>query len=199
MNLPNKLTTARIIIVPFFVIMLLAGNIKNHYLWALLMFIAASLTDHYDGKIARKNNQITNFGKFMDPLADKILVVSALICFVQFHWTDAWIVILIVAREFMVTAMRLVAAESGEVIAANKWGKTKTVSQIIAVTMILIFQYIQELISEHAISSFTIGGTDSAYVFAWLGNFLIIIAAFFTVLSGVIYICKNISLINTTK
>lgn len=199
MNLPNKLTMARIIIVPFFVILLLSTNIKNNYLWALILFAAASLTDRYDGKIARKNNQITNFGKFMDPLADKILVVSAFICFVQFHWAAAWVVILIVAREFLVTALRLIAMESGIVIAANKWGKTKTVSQIIAIFMVLAMQYVQSLIVSGSLRGFTIAGADSASAFSAIGSIFIYIAAFFTVFSGVIYIAKNINLINTTK
>lgn len=189
----------RIIIVPFFVIFLLSTNIKNNYLWALVLFTAASLTDHYDGKIARKNNQITNFGKFMDPLADKILVVSAFICFVQFHWAAAWAVILIVAREFLVTALRLIAMESGVVIAANRWGKTKTVSQIIAIFMVLAMQYVQGLVTSGSIRSFTIAGAGSAYVFSVAGSVFIYIAVFFTVISGAIYIAKNINLINTTK
>jgi CDP-diacylglycerol--glycerol-3-phosphate 3-phosphatidyltransferase len=172
---------------------------SNNYLWALILFTVASLTDHYDGKIARKNNQITNFGKFMDPLADKILVVSAFICFVQFRWAPAWVVILIVAREFMVTALRLIAMEGGVVIAANKWGKTKTVSQITAIFMVLAMQYAQSLISAGRLRAFTLFGADSGRVFSAAGGIFIYISAFFTVLSGVIYIVKNINLINTTK
>ena len=107
-------------------------QIPHHYLVAGLIFGAASYTDHLDGKLARKNGQITTFGKFMDPLADKVLVVSALICFVSLGLAPVWMVLLIVAREFMVTFIRLVAAESGMVLAANNWGKAKTVSQMTA-------------------------------------------------------------------
>jgi CDP-diacylglycerol---glycerol-3-phosphate 3-phosphatidyltransferase len=200
MNLPNKLTTARLIIVPFFlVVMLTRDYVGYHYLLALVLFIGASLTDHYDGKIARERNQITNFGKFMDPLADKILVISALVCFLQFGLTDAWAVILIIFREFMVTAIRLVAAENGEVLAANKWGKTKTVSQIAAIIVVLLFQFIQELVEKGVVPAFSIGGASSAYAFMYIGNVLIWISVFFTLLSGIIYLKENIGLINTTK
>ncbi|WP_277668442.1 CDP-diacylglycerol--glycerol-3-phosphate 3-phosphatidyltransferase [Caproiciproducens galactitolivorans] len=199
MNLPNKLTVMRIILVPFFVAVLLIPGIPHHYLWAAILFGAAALTDHYDGKLARKNNQVTNFGKFLDPLADKILVISALVCFVDLRLAATWCVLVIIAREFMVTSIRLVAVDSGVVIAANKWGKTKTVSQIIAIIAILLFQYVQELISLGKLSSFTIGGMPSADVFAAAGYVLILIATFFALLSGIIYIVQNIDVINTTK
>ncbi|NLG91995.1 MAG: CDP-diacylglycerol--glycerol-3-phosphate 3-phosphatidyltransferase [Clostridiales bacterium] len=199
MNLPNKLTVMRIVLVPFFVAVLLIPGIPHHYLWAAVLFGAAALTDHYDGKLARKNNQITNFGKFLDPLADKILVISALVCFVDLRLAATWCVLVIIAREFMVTSIRLVAVDSGVVIAANKWGKTKTVSQIIAIIAILLFQYVQELISIGKLSSFTIGGMSSADVFAAAGYVLILIATFFALLSGIIYIVQNIGVINTTK
>lgn len=199
MNLPNKLTVMRIVLVPFFVAVLLIPGIPHHYLWAAVLFGAAALTDHYDGKLARKNNQITNFGKFLDPLADKILVISALVCFVDLRLAATWCVLVIIAREFMVTSIRLVAVDSGVVIAANKWGKTKTVSQIIAIIAILLFQYVQELISIGKLSSFTIGGMSSANVFAAAGYVLILIATFFALLSGIIYIVQNIGVINTTK
>ncbi|QEY35576.1 CDP-diacylglycerol--glycerol-3-phosphate 3-phosphatidyltransferase [Caproiciproducens galactitolivorans] len=199
MNLPNKLTVMRIILVPFFVAVLLIPGIPHHYLWAAILFGAAALTDHYDGKLARKNNQVTNFGKFLDPLADKILVISALVCFVDLRLAATWCVLVIIAREFMVTSIRLVAVDSGVVIAANKWGKTKTVSQIIAIIAILLFQYVQELISLGKLSSFTIGGMPSADVFAAAGYVLILIATFFALLSGIIYIVQNLDVINTTK
>lgn len=125
MNLPNKLTVLRMAMVPFFVGALLWQELPHRYLVALLLFVAASYTDHLDGKIARSRNLITNFGKFMDPLADKILVISALICFVSLDLINPWWVLVIVAREFLVTSLRLVAADEGVVIAANKWGKAK--------------------------------------------------------------------------
>lgn len=199
MNLPNKLTVVRVIMVPFFVFFLLMPTIPNHFLWALIIFGAASYTDHLDGKLARKNNQITNFGKFLDPLADKILVVSALVGFVSLGLASTWCVILIIAREFIVTSIRLVAIDNGVVIAANKWGKTKTISQIIAIVAILAFQYIQELVTLGKLTAFTIGGLSSAVLFGQIGFVLILIATFFAVFSGFIYIKQNIGAINTTK
>lgn len=144
MNLPNKLTVLRMVMVPFFVLALL-WPFPHHYLIALALFGIASYTDHLDGKLARKYHQITDFGKFMDPLTDKILVISALVCFVSLGLCDVWLVLLIIAREFMVTSIRLVAAGKGTVIAANNWGKIKTVSQIVAICVILLLQYIGEL------------------------------------------------------
>ena len=135
MNLPNKLTILRVIMIPFFVAALLydGGANQNMRYVAAALFIIASLTDMLDGKIARKYNLVTNFGKFMDPLADKLLVCSALICFVDMHRMPTWVVLIIIAREFIISGFRLVAAEGGTVIAAGIWGKYKT-----AVTMITI-------------------------------------------------------------
>lgn len=129
MNLPNKLTVLRVIMIPFFVFFYLTGNAVV----ADLIFIVASLTDMLDGKIARKYNLVTNFGKFMDPLADKLLVAAALICFIELGRMPAWIVLIIISREFIISGFRLVAAEGGKVIAAGYWGKIKT-----AVTMVTI-------------------------------------------------------------
>lgn len=199
MNLPNKLTVARIVMVPFFVAFLLTPAIPHHYLLAGLVFGAASLTDHYDGKLARKNNQITTFGKFLDPLADKILVISALVCFVALGLAPTWCVLLIIAREFMVTSIRLVAVEGGKVIAANNWGKTKTVSQIIAISAILLLQYLQELSAYGILPPAAADSTALANACLLAGNLLIYVAVFFTVLSGVIYIKENIGAINTME
>ena len=132
MNLPNKLTLGRIILVPFFVAALLIPFFL-HTIVALVLFIAASITDMLDGRIARKRNLITDFGKFADPLADKILVLAALLCFVQNGWCDCIAVIIVLFREFTVTSIRLIAAAKGEVIAANIWGKVKTVTQMVAI------------------------------------------------------------------
>ena len=139
MNLPNKLTTFRVILIPFFVFFLLAPYFEGYgnYI-ALVIFIVASLTDFLDGKIARKYNLVTNFGKFMDPLADKLLVCSALICLIALDRIPAWIVIVIISREFIISGFRLIAAENGVVIAANYWGKFKTVSQMIMIILLLI-------------------------------------------------------------
>lgn len=193
MNLPNKLTMFRLILVPFFVVVLLNPNLPHHYLIALLLFAVASYTDHLDGKLARKNNQITDFGKFMDPLADKVLVISALVCFVELHLANVWLVLLIIAREFMVTSIRLVAADKGQVIAANNWGKAKTVSQIVAILVVLILQYSLELTME--MSSYPFGINEQmALVF---GQLFITVATIFSVLSGVIYLKQNWNIVKT--
>ena len=140
MNLPNKLTVLRVILIPFFVVSMMIENGANQtfrYV-AAAIFIIASLTDMLDGKIARKYNLVTNFGKFMDPLADKLLVCSALICLIQLGQLPAWMVIIIVSREFIISGFRLVAAEQGIVIAASYWGKFKTTFQMIAVVLMIL-------------------------------------------------------------
>lgn len=137
LNLPNKLTILRIILIPFFVIFELIS--PGWAKWAALaVFVAASLTDKLDGTIARKYNLVTNFGKFMDPLADKLLVCSALICFVEKGLLASWIVIIIVAREFIISGFRLIAVENGRVIAAGVWGKAKTVAQMIMCILLIM-------------------------------------------------------------
>ena len=140
MNLPNKLTTLRMVMVPFFVFFLLWQHGENYTfrMIALALFIIASLTDLADGKIARKYNLVTDFGKFMDPLADKLLVCSALICMVQLKQLPAWIVIIIIAREFIISGFRLVASDNGVVIAASYWGKWKTTFQMFAVILMIL-------------------------------------------------------------
>ena len=148
MNLPNKLTVLRIVMVPFFVFFMLAEFVPHRYLFALILFCAASYTDHLDGKIARRDNLITNFGKLMDPLADKILVMSALICMVKLDLASTVCVLLIMIREFAITSIRLLAVEQGRVIAANNWGKAKTVSQMVAIIAILFFQYLATFFPE---------------------------------------------------
>ncbi len=138
MNLPNKLTLLRVILVPFFVAVLLTGCFGDASKWvALAIFIIASLTDMLDGKIARKYGLVTNFGKFMDPLADKLLVCSAMICLVELDRLPAWIVIIIIAREFIISGFRLIASDNGVVIAASWWGKFKTVSQMTMVILLI--------------------------------------------------------------
>ena len=139
MNTPNKLTIARMIIVPFLVIFLLTGwgGEANRYI-ALTLFVVASVTDWFDGYLARKNNLVTNFGKFMDPLADKLLVCSAMICMIDLKRLPAWFVIIIIAREFIISGFRLIAAENGIVIAANYWGKFKTASQMIMIILLIL-------------------------------------------------------------
>lgn len=140
MNLPNKLTILRVCMIPFFVVVLLydQGNNQTARLIADVIFIVASLTDLLDGKIARKYNLVTNFGKFMDPLADKLLVCSALICLIELGQLPAWIVIIIISREFIISGFRLVASDNGVVIAASYWGKFKTVFQMLTVILMII-------------------------------------------------------------
>lgn len=138
MNLPNKLTVARVILIPFFVFFLLFDPSNNVFKWiAFAIFIIASLTDMLDGKIARKYNLITDFGKFMDPLADKLLVCSAMIGLIELQRIPSWIVIVIIAREFVISGFRLIAADNGKVIAASYWGKFKTTFQMIMVILMI--------------------------------------------------------------
>ena len=137
MNLPNKLTILRVILIPVFLVFLMA-DITPYDKWiALAIFIIASLTDLLDGKIARKYNLVTNFGKFMDPLADKLLVCSAMIALVGMDRIPSWIVIVIIAREFVISGFRLVASDNGVVIAASYWGKFKTTFQMIMVILMI--------------------------------------------------------------
>ena len=140
MNLPNKLTTLRVIMIPFFVFFLLWQNGENRTfrMIALALFIIASLTDLLDGKIARKYNLVTNFGKFMDPLADKLLVCSAMICFIELDKLPAWMVIIIISREFIISGFRLIASDNGVVIAASYWGKFKTTFQMVSVVLLIL-------------------------------------------------------------
>ncbi len=192
MNTPNKLTIMRICLVPFMVLFLLADWIPLHYLWALILFVAASITDAIDGHLARKHHLITDFGKFLDPLADKILVISALICFVQMGACNAVVVIVVIAREFLVSALRLVAVGGGKVIAASYWGKLKTVSQMLAIIYELIFWSLTSIL----------GNAMSGVWFGWghgIGEVLLWISTLLTVISGIDYIWKNRAFIDTTR
>ncbi|MBQ6636685.1 MAG: CDP-diacylglycerol--glycerol-3-phosphate 3-phosphatidyltransferase [Lachnospiraceae bacterium] len=139
MNLPNKLTVLRVVLVPFFVAALLISKSVEPMKWAaLVLFIVASLTDLLDGKIARKYNLVTTFGKFMDPLADKVLTISGMICLIELGRIPSWIVVIIVAREFIISGFRLIATEHGIVIAANYWGKFKTTFQMIMIILMIM-------------------------------------------------------------
>ena len=138
MNLPNKLTILRVIMIPFFVLFLLTNLGGSASKWiALALFVIASMTDWLDGYLARKYNLVTNFGKFMDPLADKLLVCSAMICLVEMGRIPAWIVVVIISREFIISGFRLVASDNGRVIAASYWGKFKTVSQMLMIILMI--------------------------------------------------------------
>ena len=190
MNSPNKLTLMRIILVPFFFFFFFINTIPYHYIIALVLFAVASITDMLDGKIARKYNMVTDFGKFADPLADKILVISAFTCFVELDVVSSVFVIIVLFREFTVTSIRLVAAENGKVVAANMWGKAKTVSQMIAIIVVLLYgvvTYITQL-SEQVVFISTI-----------VQQIILWISALLTVISGVIYIKDNFGFIKNAK
>lgn len=174
MNLPNKLTIFRVILIPFFLIFLLVPGIPAGNWIALGIFIAASLTDLLDGKIARKYNLVTNFGKFMDPLADKLLVCSAMICMIPLGKLQAWFVIIIIAREFIISGFRLVAADNGIVIAASYWGKFKTVSQMFMIIVLI---------------------ADLGGAFDIVGTVLIWLSLILTVVSLIDYIAKNVQVL----
>ena len=197
MNLPNKLTLLRLILVPFYVFFLLMPSIPHHYLIALVIFAAAAYTDHLDGKIARKRNMVTDFGKFADPLADKIMIFSTLACCIQLGLTGAVVLIITAFREFVVTSIRLIAAENGKVVAANFWGKIKTVSQMIAALVIMLLQYLLELdtlgilhFADHAAVGFR---------FYVAGEILLWISVVFTLISGIVYVVQNFEFIKTAK
>ncbi len=171
MNLPNKLTVLRVLMIPFFVVFMLMDIVPGMDKWiALAIFVIASLTDLLDGKIARKYNLVTNFGKFMDPLADKLLVSSAMICLVEMGRLPAWIVIIIISREFIISGFRLVASDSGIVIAASYWGKFKTVFQMVMVIVMIM---------------------DLGPSFAVVETILIYVALILTVISLIDYVAKN--------
>lgn len=197
MNLPNKLTLLRLILVPFYVFFLLMPSIPHHYLIALIIFGAASYTDHLDGKIARKRNLITDFGKFADPLADKVMIISALACFIQLGLTSSVVLIIIAAREFAVTSVRLAASGKGKVVAANIWGKLKTISQMAAVLVVLVLQYLLEL---NGMGIISLGDTQQVtFWFGFAGNAMLWISVLFTLISGIIYIAQNFEFIKTAK
>ena len=177
MNLPNKLTMFRVILIPFFVVFLLVDITSVDNWIALAIFIVASLTDMLDGMIARKYNLVTNFGKFMDPLADKLLVCSALVCLVELERIPAWVVIIIIAREFIISGFRLIASDNGVVIAASYYGKFKTTFQILMIC--LMIADIEE------ISMFTM-------IVMW-------IAVILTVVSLIDYLVKNKDVMKDTK
>lgn len=189
MNLPNKLTIGRIFLVPVFVASVLI-EFSLHNAAALILFIIASLTDMMDGKIARKRNLVTDFGKFADPLADKILVLAAFLCFVQNGLCDCIAVIIVLFREFSVTSIRLIAASKGKVVAANMWGKVKTVTQMVAIIAILVMQTFMDV---NALSGLLSADTTLllSKVFILVGGALIWISTIFTIISGVIYIKQN--------
>lgn len=176
MNTPNKLTLLRIIMIPFFVLFMLVPIGGDSHKWiALVIFVVASLTDLLDGYLARRDKLVTNFGKFMDPLADKLLVCSAMICLIELGKLPAWVVIIIISREFIISGFRLVASDNGIVIAASWGGKLKTVSQMAMIILLI---------------------ADFGGIFSVIETILIVVATILTVISLVDYLAKNKQVLN---
>lgn len=185
MNLPNKITIFRIILVPVFIFLIFSNWVYYNFLWALLVFILACVSDAIDGYIARKHNMITTFGKFLDPLADKILVISALIAFMELDISNSIVVIIIVSREFLVTSVRLVAVDKGIVIVASKLGKLKTVVHMVSICFILIF--------------LTFSNFDFVFEYSTIyiiSNIFLWICAIISLVSCFEYLYKNRNIIN---
>lgn len=195
LNTPNKLTIARMIISPIFLAVLMKENLPHRFLWALVIFSAASITDAIDGKMARKNNQVTNFGKLLDPIADKVLTTAALLAFMQLGLCNIWIVMIVLTREFAIASIRMIAASNGVVIPANIWGKLKTVSQMVFTIVIMmlgeVYSYAENLVP---------GVTVPYYLtLSNISNALLWITAVLTVISGIIYIKDSKNAIDYSK
>lgn len=193
MNLPNKLTVLRIILTPVFMFLMLA-SFKWHYFLALVVFAVAAFTDMLDGKIARKYNLVTSFGKFLDPLADKMLTTAAFLGFIAHNigWQITWVVFIVLFREFLISSLRLIVVSSAgnKVIAANIWGKLKTVTQIAAIVLGIAFEQVKEWFN---LSKGIIFALDTCFnVVLWASTILCVI-------SGVIYLFENKEFVNTTK
>lgn len=196
MNLANKLTLIRIFLVPVFLIFIAVKGIPYGTVIATFIFILASLTDKLDGYIARSRNQITNFGKFMDPLADKLLVTAALISLVELHVVPSWAAVIIIAREFAVSGLRSIAAAQGKVIAASWWGKIKTVIQIVAIILLLLKVNIrQSAYLKHLVGD----GYFWKEFFKIMPNLMLMAAVIITIISGYEYFKKNKDAITTDK
>lgn len=180
MNIPNKLTIFRVLLIPVYMILYLTQGVAVKYA-AIGVFILAALTDQIDGYLARKNNQITTFGKLMDPLADKMLIMAALICFVQkdVKHVNAAVVMIILARELIVTGIRMIAMGDNKVIAASIWGKSKTVSQFVLTIGVMVFDIARTYIPQYG------GIMDTATLV------FVIVAVILTIFSGIDYCCKN--------
>ena len=181
MNLPNQLTLLRIILTPIFLLILLL-QFPFHYLAAAAVFGLAGLSDFLDGHLARKNKQVTTFGKLIDPVADKLLTTAALLAFLHFGWCDVGLVLLVLAREFLVTSVRMVASAQGVVIAANVWGKVKTVAQIVVILLILV--------TAQAVESFSFLSFMRGAPFVWFSEILLWITCAFALFSGLGYVSK---------
>lgn len=176
MNTANKVTMIRVFLVPLFMVLFMIDNTACHYA-ALAVFVLASITDAVDGHIARKYNQITTFGKFVDPLADKVLTTAAFLILMHYDRMSVWAIMIVLVREFMVSGIRLVAAGEGNVVAASMWGKLKTVSQMVAIIVAMLLLPVQK------------------FPAAFVSDILIWISVAFTVISGIDYLAKNRNLL----
>lgn len=195
LNIPNKLTIARMIIAPLFLAVLLWDSLPHRFLLSMIIFIAASVTDAIDGKMARKNNQVTNFGKLLDPIADKVLTTAALLAFMKLGLCNIWIVMIVLTREFAIASIRMIAASNGVVIPANIWGKLKTVSQMVFTGFIMflgeIYTYVPNIVP---------GVTVPWWLtLSNISNALLWITAILTVISGIIYIKDSKNAIDYSK
>lgn len=195
LNTPNKLTIARMIIAPLFLAVLLWDSLPHRFLLSMIIFIAASVTDAIDGKMARKNNQVTNFGKLLDPIADKVLTTAALLAFMKLGLCNIWIVMIVLTREFAIASIRMIAASNGVVIPANIWGKLKTVSQMVFTGFIMflgeVYSYAPNIVPGVTVPWWlTLEG---------ISNALLWITAILTVISGIIYIKDSKNAIDYSK
>lgn len=190
LNLPNKLTLIRMFLAPIYLALMLI-EFPYHYIVALAVFSVASLTDMLDGKIARKNNLITVFGKLLDPLADKMLTTAALLAFMREGWCSIWIVMIVLTREFAVAGVRLIATAQGIVIPANYWGKAKTVSQMVFTIVIMLLAELD--------STFDIFANAGWFTLARVSNIMLWITAVLTVVSGITYFVDSKKLIDFSK
>lgn len=188
MNTPNKLTITRIILAPLFLAILLWESLPYNYLLANIIFLIASITDAIDGNLARKNNQVTNFGKFVDPLADKMLVTSALLGLMQLGLCSVWIPMVIITREFIVTSVRLVASKEGKVIAANGWGKVKTIVQLVSIMIVITLKQLS-----------AIQALPATFPLNEFSQVILTISAIITAISGIQYVWTYREYINTKE
>lgn len=194
LNVPNILTIARIFITPVFLAVILVDTLPHKFLIACIIFSIGSITDAIDGHLARKHKQITNFGKFLDPIADKILTTSALLAFMSMGLCNIWIVMLVLTREFAIASVRMIAAAGGVVIPANIWGKIKTVSQMTFTILIMLLGEVWEIISNTNIELF-----EKLPNLSLISNGLLWITAILTIISGVIYLNDSKKIIDFTK
>ncbi len=191
MNTPNKLTIIRAVMIPLFMALYLMDGM-GWLIGAILVFLAAAITDHYDGKLARQNNQVTTFGKLMDPIADKLLIFGAFLCFMQkgVGHINAWVIMIVLLREFLVTGVRMLAMGEDNVIAASIWGKLKTVSQFVLVIAVMVFELATMCFEFVPLSTDII-----AYIMDVLTYIMVVVSVILTIFSGWDYVWKNRALL----